>query len=71
MSQHETQFAFRSQRSRGDPVDTALENLSTEQLYRMLELLDMVEKQKELEMESATQKEIDTLKYLMENVNVE
>ncbi len=52
-------------------MDTALENLSTEQLYRMLELLDMVEKQKELEMESATQKEIDTLKYLMENVNVE
>ena len=52
----------------GDALDSALENLSTEELYRMLELLDLMERS-ESEMQSASPREIQTLKYLMENVN--
>jgi hypothetical protein len=51
--------------AKDEALDSALENLSTRDLYRMLELLDMVEEKSR--MEKVSEREMDTLKYLMEN----
>lgn len=47
-----------------DPVEDMLTELSTEELYRMLELLDMLESKGPLE---ASERELATLQYLLKN----
>ena len=46
-----------------EPADPNLEGLSTAELYRMLEILDMMEGNK---MDKVSQRELDTLKFLMD-----
>ncbi|TRY68805.1 hypothetical protein TCAL_09339 [Tigriopus californicus] len=44
-------------------MDPALQGLSTSEIYRMLEILDMIETKKT---EKLTMKDMDTLKYLLD-----
>lgn len=44
-------------------MDPALQGLSTAEIYRMLEILDMIETKKT---EKLTMKDMDTLKYLLD-----
>ena len=45
-------------------MDEVFATLSTEELYRMLELLDMLEHKKDI---NASQTELDMLAYLLKN----
>ncbi len=47
-------------------LDPALSNLSTEELYRMLAIIDMIESKK-MGAEKISQKDLETLSYLLGN----
>ena len=52
---------------KGDPVDQALGSMSTKDLYRMLQLLDMVEERRK--MESSAPKDLSRMLELLQMVD--